>query len=130
MMRPALPLASDGSRFFSSGVESVNVTFIDADGEKETVKAEIGMNLLDVAHENDIEVEGACGGEMACSTCHMIFEKEAFAKFPEPEEEEEDMLDLALGLTDTSRLGCQVIVTKDMDGITVQLPKETASMLE
>ena len=51
---------------------------------------------------------GACGGETACSTCHVIMSPEVFAKLPEPSEAEEDMLDLAAGLTKTSRLGCQV----------------------
>ena len=62
---------------------------------------------------------------MACSTCHMIFEEELFDNLPEAEEEEEDMLDLALGLTDTSRLGCQVIVTEEMEGARVVIPEET-----
>ena len=106
---------------------SVSITFIDADGDSETVQAEVGDSLLDVAHDNDIEVEGACGGEMACSTCHMILEEDLFESLPEIEEEEEDMLDLALGLTDTSRLGCQVFVTEDMDGISIKLPEETAN---
>ena len=61
---------------------------------------------------------------MACSTCHMVFEEELFDNLPEAEEEEEDMLDLALGLTDTSRLGCQVIVTEEMEGARVVIPEE------
>ncbi len=59
--------------------------------------------------------------------CHMIFDKKTFDSLPKKEEEEEDMLDLALGLTDTSRLGCQVICTAQMDGITICLPKETTN---
>mmetsp|Transcript_726 Transcript_726/g.1386 ORF Transcript_726/g.1386 Transcript_726/m.1386 type:complete len:159 (+) Transcript_726:192-668(+) len=112
-----------GLRAFST----VKVTFVDAEGDEETVDAEVGKSMLEVCHENDIEVEGACGGEMACSTCHMIFDQDTFDSLPEQEEEEEDMLDLALGLTDTSRLGCQVFVTKGMEGIRVQLPSETSN---
>mmetsp|Transcript_13362 Transcript_13362/g.37793 ORF Transcript_13362/g.37793 Transcript_13362/m.37793 type:complete len:86 (+) Transcript_13362:1-258(+) len=85
--------------------------------------------MLAVCHDHDIEVEGACGGEMACSTCHMIFDEATFETLPEKEEEEEDMLDLALELTDTSRLGCQVIVTEAMEGITIRLPSETSSQM-
>jgi len=123
-------VARRSSLVASRSLSTVRITFIDGDGDRETVDAKIGNNLLEVAHDNDIEVEGACGGEMACSTCHMILDEETFGKLPHPEEEEEDMLDLALGLTPTSRLGCQVFVTKEMDGIEVKLPSETASMLQ
>ena len=112
------------SRFRS---DTIKVTFFDADGSEETVDANLDTSFLDVAQENDIEVEGACGGEMACSTCHLIFDKQTYDSLPEKEEEEEDMLDLALGLTETSRLGCQVYTTKAMDGIRVQLPKEVSN---
>ena len=79
-------------------------------------------------HDNDIDLEGACGGELACSTCHVILPQEVFDGLPEPDEEEEDMLDLALGLTDTSRLGCQVCVTAEHQNLEVILPEETADM--
>jgi ferredoxin len=84
------------------------VTFVDKDGREETVSAPLGKSLLEVAHANDIELEGACEGSLACSTCHVIVEDEAlYRRLPEPCEDELDMLDLAFGLTDTSRLGCQ-----------------------
>ena len=66
---------------------------------------------------------------MACSTCHVIVEPDWHGKLPPPEEDEEDMLDLAVGLTRTSRLGCQVAVTDALDGLTVRLPRETRNML-
>ena len=72
---------------------------------------------------------GACGGECACSTCHIILAEENFETLEEAEEEEEDMLDLALGLTDTSRLGCQIEVTADMDGWVITIPEESESMI-
>lgn len=82
---------------------------------------------MDVTINNDIdEVEGACEGTLACSTCHMILEKGIFDSLPGIEDEEEDMLDLAIGITDTSRLGCQVKVTKAMDGMEIRLPDEVA----
>ncbi|TYZ61534.1 hypothetical protein PybrP1_006858 [[Pythium] brassicae (nom. inval.)] len=114
-------------RNFSS--ESVSFTFIDADGGSVAVTAEPGKTLLDVAQENDVELEGACGGELACSTCHLVFEKELFDKLPEISEEEEDMLDLAWGLTDTSRLGCQIKVTKDLEGTTIRVPDESNNLM-
>jgi len=109
---------------------TIKITFEAGDdsGDKETVYANEGDTLLDVAHDNDIEIEGACGGEMACSTCHVILEKKIFDSLPKPKEEEEDMLDLALGLTETSRLGCQVCVTKAMDGMVVRLPLEVNNL--
>lgn len=128
----------DRPRFFTTDSSSsastakktkIKVTFVGADGkDMETVTANVGDSLLDIAHDNDLDVEGACGGEMACSTCHMILEEEVFKMLPKPKEEEEDMLDLALGLTKTSRLGCQVKVTAAMDGMKVRLPAEVANM--
>jgi ferredoxin len=110
----------------------ITVTFIEPDGEEYEVQAEIGDNFLDVAHDNDIELEGACGGELACSTCHVILEKDDFDKLEElngeMDEEEEDMLDLALGLTDTSRLACQVCASPELDGMRLTIPEETADM--
>ncbi|GFH51529.1 hypothetical protein CTEN210_08005 [Chaetoceros tenuissimus] len=89
-----------------------------------TVDAEVGKNLLDIAHDNNLELEGACGGELACATCHLVFEQDIYDSLPEKEPEEDDMLDLAMELTDTSRLGCQICVTKDMDGMTVRIPDD------
>ena len=89
------------------------------------MKAKVGDHLLEVAHKNNIDLEGACEASLACSTCHVILQQELFKQLPSPKPEEEDLLDLAYGLTETSRLGCQVIVTKDFEGITVSLPKAT-----
>ena len=92
------------------------------------MQAEIGDHFLDIAHDNDIELEGACGGELACSTCHVILEQEYFDKLEEMDEEEEDMLDLALGLTDTSRLACQVCASAELDGMRLLVPEETGDL--
>ena len=104
--------------------EAVSFTYIDPTGEEFPVEAEIGKHLLDVAHDNNIELEGACGGELACSTCHLVFEEKIFDKLPPMSEEEEDMLDLAFELTDTSRLGCQIEYTEEMNGIEITLAPE------
>ena len=90
-----------------------------------TVYAREGESLLDVAHNNGVELEGACESSLACSTCHVILEKKIFEKLSEPSEEEEDLLDLAYGLTHTSRLGCQVKATKEMEGMIIRLPSST-----
>ena len=81
-----------------------------------------------LAHENDVELEGACEGACACSTCHLILDRDVYDSLPEPTDEENDMLDLAFGLTSTSRLGCQVKLTRRMDGMRAQLPKATRNM--
>ena len=89
------------------------------------VVAKEGMTLLEVAHKNKIDLEGACEGSVACSTCHVVLEDDIFDELPEATEDEDDMLDMAFGLTPTSRLGCQVIVTEDMDGTAITLPEAT-----
>ena len=105
------------------------MTFIDRDGNELTVEAPLGNTILDIAHANDIDIEGVCEGCMACSTCHIVVEPDWYKKLAAPSEDEEDMLDLVFGLTRTSRLGCQIEITKEMDGLRVQLPSETRNML-
>ncbi|MGP1396918.1 MAG: ferredoxin family 2Fe-2S iron-sulfur cluster binding protein [Inquilinaceae bacterium] len=105
------------------------ITFIDPNGTRHEVDAPVGLSLLEVAHQNDIDIEGACEGSLACSTCHVIVDAGWFGRLDEPTEDEEDMLDLAFGLTKTSRLGCQIIVTDDLDGLTVSLPSATVNMM-
>jgi ferredoxin len=71
------------------------------DGEVKAVRGRIGESLLDVARREDIDLEGACEGSIACSTCHVILDKAVFDTLPEATDEENDMLDLAFGLTET-----------------------------
>ncbi|XP_052088990.1 2Fe-2S ferredoxin-like isoform X2 [Mytilus californianus] len=107
--------------------ETICLYFVDRDGDRITVNAGVGSNFLDVAIDNDIELEGACEGTLACSTCHLIFKPDQYDQIHEkPTDEELDMLDLAFGLSDTSRLGCQVIVTKEMDGWEIEVPSGVA----
>lgn len=101
--------------------DSVRITFVEAD-EEIVVDAEIGKTILEVAHANDIDLEGACDGTLACSTCHIVLEQDMYDALPAPDEEEEDMLDLAFDLQDTSRLGCQITVTKELDGMIARVP--------
>jgi 2Fe-2S ferredoxin len=105
------------------------VTFITADGAERAIDARSGQTLLDIAWDNEIDIEGACGGSMACSTCHLIVDAAFYDRLPPPSEEEEDLLDLAWGLTPTSRLGCQIVLTDALDGLVVRLPAETRNML-
>ena len=104
--------------------------FILPDGKTgKEVEAPLGLSVLEIAHRNDIDLEGACEGSLACSTCHVIVSADWYDQLDEPTEEEEDMLDLAFGLTHTSRLGCQIKMTEDLDGLVVSLPSATRNMM-
>ncbi|MCW8834848.1 MAG: ferredoxin family 2Fe-2S iron-sulfur cluster binding protein [Rhodospirillales bacterium] len=105
------------------------MTFILSDGSKQEVDAPNGLSVLELAHRNKIQLEGACEGSLACSTCHVIVDQAWFDKLDEATEDEEDMLDLAFGLTHTSRLGCQIKMTDALDGLVVTLPKGTRNMM-
>ena len=105
------------------------ITFIERDGTQREVDAPLGLSVLEIAHKNDIDIEGACEGSLACSTCHVIVDPEWYELLKEASEDEEDMLDLAFGLTATSRLGCQIIVTEELDGLVVKLPASTRNLL-
>ena len=105
------------------------MTIIDKDQVPHKFTVADGANLLDIAQAHDLEMEGACGGSCACSTCHVIVDSaEMYDKMEEPDDDENDMLDLAFGLTETSRLGCQVKMTKELDGLVVKLPSMTRNL--
>jgi ferredoxin, 2Fe-2S len=105
------------------------MTFIETDGTCREVDAPLGLSVLEIAHRHGIDLEGACEGSLACSTCHIVVEPEWYDVLSEASEDEEDMLDLAFGLTKTSRLGCQIIMTEELDGLTVKLPGGTRNMM-
>ena len=105
------------------------MTFIERDGSAREVDAPLGLSVLEIAHRNKIDIEGACEGSLACSTCHVIVDSEWYDLLKDASEDEEDMLDLAFGLTATSRLGCQIIMTEELDGLTVRLPQATRNMM-
>jgi len=105
------------------------VVFIERDGTRREVDAPLGLSVLEIAHKNGIDIEGACEGSLACSTCHVIVDPEWYDLLKEASEDEEDMLDLAFGLTATSRLGCQIIITEELDGLVVRLPTTTRNLL-
>ncbi|KAI1128612.1 adrenodoxin-like protein, mitochondrial precursor [Nemania abortiva] len=140
--RSCAPTSSSTLRYFSTSQiqrhghvtplkpgEELYVTFIDKEDNEHKIAVSEGDNLLDIAQANDLEMEGACGGSCACSTCHVIvLDEDYYDKMSEPEDDENDMLDLAFGLTETSRLGCQVVMTKELDGLKVKLPSMTRNL--
>mmetsp|Transcript_50697 Transcript_50697/g.108028 ORF Transcript_50697/g.108028 Transcript_50697/m.108028 type:complete len:187 (+) Transcript_50697:151-711(+) len=110
---------------------TVDLTFVNPDDSHTTISARVGETLLQTAHRTGIEMEGACEGVCACSTCHIILEQETYDELLDEledgalSEDEEDMLDMAFGLTHTSRLGCQITVKENMGGSKFTLPKAT-----
>jgi 2Fe-2S ferredoxin len=105
------------------------MTFIERNGTRREVDAPLGLSVLEIAHKHGVDIEGACEGSLACSTCHVIVDPEWYEVLKEASEDEEDMLDLAFGLTKTSRLGCQIVMTEELDGLTVRLPAATRNMM-
>lgn len=105
--------------------EEIEIVWKDKNGKVTKTVAHVGDSLLIAARAGSIDLEGACEGVCACSTCHVILEYPVYESLPEASEDEEDMLDQAFGLTSTSRLGCQIVLKSEHNGIIVQLPKAT-----
>ncbi len=105
------------------------MVFIERDGNRKEVDAPLGLSVLEIAQRNEVDIEGACEGSLACATCHVVIDPAWYDKLKDASEDEEDMLDLAFGLTRTSRLGCQLIITEELDGLTVTLPGASPSLL-
>src|ERR1700685_2009252 len=111
------------------GFTMPKMTVIEREAASREVDAPVGLSVLEVAHKHGVDIEGACEGSLACSTCHVIVDPEWYDLLKEASEDEEGMLDLAFGLTKTSRLGCQIVMTEELDGLTVKLPPGTRNML-
>ena len=104
------------------------ITFINNDKEIIVKEKSNELTILEIAQNNRIDIEGACEGSLACSTCHIIVDKEWYNQLEEPSWDEEDMLDLATGLSVTSRLGCQIVLTEKLDGLKVSLPSNNSDV--
>jgi 2Fe-2S ferredoxin len=105
------------------------MTFVERDGTARVVDAPLGLSVLEVAHKHGVDIEGACEGSLACSTCHVVVDPSWYGRLSKATEDEEDMLDLAFGLQATSRLGCQIVMTPELDGLVVKLPAGTRNQL-
>ena len=106
----------------------MKVHFITSDGDRIDARGEAGDSLLRVAQAAGMPLEGTCEGQMACSTCHVVVDRDWFDRLPQASEEEEDMLDLAAGVRRTSRLSCQIVLGEELDGLTVSIPAESHDM--
>lgn len=138
---PFLNASYWGTRFYSSlkspeedcsldqnqetAPDTVNITYIGRDGERYEIEGKTGDNVMYLAQRHDLDVEGACEASLACCTCHVYVKESFYDKLGEPTEEEEDMLDLAPFLQENSRLSCQIILSKEIDGIEVKIPSAT-----
>lgn len=103
------------------------INVIQKDGTTKQIIAEDGWSLMEILRDAGFDaIEGACGGSMACATCHMYvhpdWEDKVNAQDNEKTEEEEDILDLAFDLHDGSRLGCQIRMSDELDGIIIAIP--------
>jgi 2Fe-2S ferredoxin len=105
------------------------MTFVERDGSQRVVDAPLGLSVLEVAHKHGVDIEGACEGSLACSTCHVVVDPSWYGRLSKATEDEEDMLDLAFGLQATSRLGCQIVMTPELDGLVVKLPAATRNQM-
>ncbi len=99
-----------------------NIKFILTDGSEKLIDAENGLSLMEVARDNDLGIEGTCGGSISCCTCHVIVDKNWYKTVGPPNPDEEDMLDLAVDLQPTSRLGCQIEINENFEGLIVKIP--------
>lgn len=106
----------------------VSVTFVTAKGEKIAAEGEVGTRLLELGQARGMPLEGTCEGQMACSTCHVVIDPAWFDRLPPAVDDEEDMLDLAAGVTRTSRLSCQIELTEALEGLVVHIPAEARDM--
>ena len=107
--------------------ETVRVIFISKDGSKTEVMGKVGERAMYLAHRKGIDMEGACEASLACTTCHCYIDSsdEHWDLLPEATEKEEDLLDMAPFLDVNSRLGCQIILSQEIDGIILRLPRAT-----
>lgn len=99
----------------------MRIRFQSAVGERE-IEGVAGERLLNAAQRAGEPLEGTCGGDMACATCHVIVAAQDADRLPPASEEEEDMLDLVADATRTSRLACQILLHPGLDGLTVRIP--------
>jgi len=134
----ALASAVDAEILRTEGKEEVTVHVTSPNGTKFDVIALEGLSLYDVVHNSQGKgaevlqefIECACSGVMACSTCHVIVQPAWFKKVGEPCEAEQDMIDLAFEPTDTSRLGCQLVLSKELDGLEISIPRDANNLMD
>lgn len=105
------------------------IVFVTRDGQRRAVEAPVGLTVLEVARKYDIDIPGTCGGALSCGTCHVIVAAHQFAKVGAPDDDEDEVLDMTFGITPTSRLGCQIVISDALDGLVLTLPAHFGGMV-
>jgi ferredoxin len=123
-----MPAQGSSQRRRRREFDVVQVTFITAEGERVIAQGVEGTRLLELGQGAGLPLEGTCEGQMACSTCHVIVSPDWFAQLKPASSDEEDMLDLAAGVSRTSRLSCQITLTDKLDGLEVRIPGHANDM--
>ena len=100
------------------------IKFIKTDGSEHAVNVESGSTLMEVGRDSNMGLEGTCGGSLSCATCHVYFSDADYVRVGVPSDDEMDMLELAFGMTATSRLGCLITIDDNLDGLTVKIPND------
>tara|TARA_Y100000992_G_scaffold254196_1_gene187010 strand:- start:148 stop:468 length:321 start_codon:yes stop_codon:yes gene_type:complete len=101
------------------------VTYIDSHGNSKSIEVDNGLTVMEGAIQNNITgIDADCGGSMACATCHVYVEEKWLDKLTKPEDGEIDMIDMAFEPKKNSRLSCQIIVSDELDGLTVTTPEK------
>ena len=106
-----------------------SLSFVEPNGTLHNVEVAVGMTFLQAARAHSIDLEAACGGSLSCATCHLVVDPAWYDKLPPPKEDEEAILDVAFDITRTSRLGCQLRMTAELDGCVVTIAAENESLL-
>ena len=101
-----------------------NIIFTKPDGTEKNITVETGVTVMEAGRDAGLGIEGTCGGSLSCATCHVILDVDWFVKVGAPDDDEADMLDLAFGLAQTSRLGCQIEMSDALNGLRVTIPEE------
>lgn len=101
-----------------------NIIFTKPDGTEKNITVETGVTVMEAGRDAGLGIEGTCGGSLSCATCHVILDGDWFVRVGAPDEDEADMLDLAFGLAQTSRLGCQIEMSDALNGLRVTIPEE------
>ena len=101
------------------------IIYIENTGNSKTIEVANGLSVMEGAVQNDVSgIDADCGGGMACATCHVYVKEEWLDKIPNKEDGEEDMLDMAFEPNKNSRLSCQIIISDELDGLTVNIPEK------
>ena len=100
------------------------IIFTTPDGKEHNITVDEGVTVMEAGRDANLGIEGTCGGCLSCATCHVIVDPDWYAKTGGPSEDEEDMLDLAFSLSETSRLGCQIAMTLELDGLRLTVPED------